>query len=75
MSETTQGYRPQAGDVVEVAKHRLGGSARVGEILQAVGEPGHEHFRVRWEVGKESVFYPSNGATVRPRHAAAKEKP
>jgi hypothetical protein len=74
MNETTQGYQPQAGDTVEITGQRLGEDGRTGEILEVIGDPGHEHFRVRWEDGHESLVYPSSDAVVRPRHVAAKGK-
>ena len=37
-----------------------------------LGEPGHEHYRVRWEAGDETVFYPSNDATI--QHADRRKK-
>jgi hypothetical protein len=62
---------PRPGDVIEVAGHKLGEAARTGEILEVLGEPGNPHFRVRWEDGHESIFYPSNDAVVRPARRAA----
>ena len=67
-------HRPQAGDMVEVAEHRVGGTARVGEILEVIGNEGHEHFRVRWEDGHESLFYPSSDAVVRPARSGGKAR-
>jgi hypothetical protein len=29
-----------------------------------LGEPGHEHYRVRWEDGSETIVYPSSDAKV-----------
>jgi hypothetical protein len=55
----------QSGDVVVVAGHRVGEAERTGTILEVLGEPGHEHFRVRWEDGRETVFYPGSDATIR----------
>jgi hypothetical protein len=52
---------------VVVHGHRLGETERLGEILEVFGEPGHERFRVRWDDGHESVFYPGNDATIRAR--------
>jgi hypothetical protein len=37
----------------------------VGEILEVLGEPDRVHYRVRWDVGNESVLYPSSDATIR----------
>jgi hypothetical protein len=58
--------RAAVGDLITVTAHHVGESERVGEILEVLGEPGHEHFRVRWDDGHESVFYPSSDATNRP---------
>ena len=69
---TTAGDLPQAGDTIEVTEHRVGESARRGEILEVLGEAGHEHFRVRWDDGNESVFYPSSDATIRRRRRAGR---
>lgn len=55
----------EAGDLVEVSGHRLGEAQRLGEILEVLGEPGHEHYRVRWDDGHESFFYPSSDAIIR----------
>jgi Domain of unknown function (DUF1918) len=62
--------QPQPGDVVAIHGHRVGEAERTGEVLEVLGESGHEHFRVRWEDGHESVFYPSNDAIIRPPHKA-----
>ncbi len=34
-------------------------------ILEVLGDPGHERFRVRWEDGRESVYFPGEDAVVR----------
>lgn len=54
------------GDVVEVSGHRVGEKPRSGEILEVLGPPGHVHYRVRWDDGHESLFYPGSDTTVRP---------
>jgi hypothetical protein len=50
--------------MVVIEGHHVGEGRRTGEILEVLGEPGHEHYRVRWEDGRETVFYPSSDATV-----------
>lgn len=67
----TKAMRAKKGDVVVVEGHHVGEGRRLGEILAVLGEPGHEHYRVRWEDGHESVFYPSSDATIRPKRARA----
>jgi hypothetical protein len=69
-------YTPQLGDVVEIDGHFLGEPARTGEVLEVLGEPGHEHFFVRWEDGRNSIFYPGNDATIwRSAEPAARRHP
>jgi hypothetical protein len=69
MESTVQ---PKRGYVVEIHGHRVGEKSRTGEILEVLGAPGQEHFRVRWEDGRESLFYPSSDAIVRPGLRRAK---
>jgi rRNA processing protein Gar1 len=54
----------KAGDVVVVEGHRVGDAKRIGEIVEVLGVVGHEHYRVRWDDGHESVFYPSSDAHI-----------
>jgi hypothetical protein len=68
MAETVQSPRAAPGDLVVITAHRLGEAERLGEILEVLGDPAHPHYRVRWEEGSESVFYPSNDAVIRRRH-------
>lgn len=68
---------PSVGDIVVISGHRVGESERTGEILELLGEPGHQRFRIRWYDGHESVFYPGSDATFRHsphRRASTKEK-
>jgi len=55
----------QPGDVIIVEGHHVGEGRRIGEILEVLGTNSHEHYRVRWDDGHESVFYPSTDAVVR----------
>ena len=72
MSEATHtASHAEIGDLLVITGHRVGEAERSGEILEVLGETGHRHYRVRWDDGHESVFYPSNDAVVRP---ARKEK-
>jgi hypothetical protein len=75
-SDTLQGTREKEavmalateariGDLVVVEGHRVGERQRIGEILEILGDPGHEHYRVRWDDDHESVFYPSGDATIK----------
>ena len=63
---------PKQGWILEVDGRHAGAPKQLAEILEIVGAPGHEHYRVRWEDGRESIVYPSSDAHVRPpRHRGA----
>ena len=62
---TQQATGVARGDVVEVGARRVGDHARTGKILGVLGDKSHPHYRVRWEDGHESVFYPHEGVTFR----------
>ncbi len=72
MAQTENGSRGRVGDLVVVEGHRVGQGRRIGEILEVLGQPGHEHYRVRWDADRESVFYPSSDSTI--QHAKPKKK-
>jgi hypothetical protein len=65
MPKLTKQAAVRAGDLIEIHGHRQGEERRLGEILAVLGEPGHEHYRVRWDDDRESVFFPASDATVR----------
>jgi hypothetical protein len=56
--------RPQVGDLVVIEAHRVGEPKRYGEILEILGAGEHEHYRMRWDDGHESVYYPSSDASL-----------
>ena len=62
-------FRARPGDEVVIHGHAVGSRGLTGEILEVLGEPGYEHYRVRWEDGHESIHYPGSDARVvhRPR--------
>ena len=56
----------RAGDWIQV--HMIGGgTARRGQILEVLGRSGHEHYRVRWDEGHESIHFPTEGTSIEPR--------
>ena len=60
------GLPAEVGDVIEITGQVVGGRPRRAEILDVRGEPGHEHFRVRWEDdGHESIYFPAGDAVIR----------
>lgn len=62
--------RAKPGDMVVISGHTVGDTPRLGEIVEVLGDAEHEHYRVRWEDGHESIFYPGNDAVVRSRERA-----
>ncbi|HEY7602951.1 MAG TPA: DUF1918 domain-containing protein [Gaiellaceae bacterium] len=73
MSASTQEPSASRGDVIVIEGHHVGESRRRGEIVEVLGTPGHEHYLVRWEDDRETVFYPSSDARIH-RHEAAPVK-
>jgi len=72
MAQTEKENRGRVGDLVVVEGRRVGRGRRIGEILEVLGQPAHEHYRVRWDSDCESVFYPSSDATI--QHAKPRKK-
>jgi hypothetical protein len=57
----------EAGDLISVTGAHVGDMPRRGEILEVIGHEGSHHYRVQWDDGSESIYYPSNDATVHTR--------
>jgi RimK family alpha-L-glutamate ligase len=73
MEKTVHGKPARVGDEIVITGHSVGDAPRTAEILEVLGEAGHERFRVRWEDGHESIFFPADDATIhRPRRKTAK---
>jgi CBS domain-containing protein len=60
--------RAAAGDEITVETDTVGQVRRRGEVLEVLTTAG-EHYRVRWDDGRESLFFP--GPDARVRHAGA----
>ncbi len=41
-----------------------GGASRRGQVVEVLGAPGHEHYRVRWDEEHESLHFPAQGTRV-----------
>jgi hypothetical protein len=74
MSPDTTHKTTKRGDLVVVTGHHVGEPERTGEILEVLGDPGHERFRVRWDDGHESIFYPGSDAHIQHKVRTRKEK-
>lgn len=62
------------GDLVAATGHHVGESQRVGKILEVLGDPGHERYRVRWDDGHESIFSPGSDAVITHKTRTRKAK-
>ena len=51
------------GDWIE-ARGIHGEPARHGQIVEVLGRPDHERYRVRWDEEHESIVYPADGVSV-----------
>jgi hypothetical protein len=58
-------HEAEAGDLIVISGHHLGEAERIGEILEVLGEPTHESYRVQWDDGHESLYRPGGDATIR----------
>lgn len=70
----TQTTLKRPGARISISSRRAGGHPRTGKILEVLGAPGHEHYRVRWDDGEESYFYPTQAdeRAARPARASAR---
>jgi len=55
----------RVGDWLE-ARGIHGGAPRRGEVIEVLGAPGHEHYRVRWDEQHESIVYRADGVDIVP---------
>jgi hypothetical protein len=70
---TIAGRPPHRGDWVEA--HMIGGGpVRRGMILEVLGDPGHERYRVRWDEEHESIFFPDEGVSFVPARSRASSR-
>lgn len=70
--KTVQGKSARIGDEIVITGHAVGEAARTAVILEVLGEPAHAHFRVRWEDGHESIYFPGEDAVI--HRARARKK-
>ncbi len=56
--------KASVGDEIVVVSLHTGEARREGEILEILDRGGVVHFRVRWDDGHETIFYPSSDAHV-----------
>ena len=63
----------KAGDRLLVESDRVGRPSRAGEILEVLTDTAGMHYRVRWDDGHETTFFPG-GASVTITEVAKAEK-
>lgn len=54
----------QIGDHIIIRSKQVGVDERSGEIVEILPGPAGKHYRVRWNDGHETTFFPSSDATV-----------
>jgi hypothetical protein len=75
MAKSVQGKPVRAGDEIVVMGKAVGSAQKTAVILEVLGDAGKERFRVRWQDGHESIFFPGDDAVVqRPASRRAKSK-
>jgi len=65
MTKMLHGEPAKAGDEIVITGHTVGDSPRTAVILEVLGAPGTERFRVRWEDGHESIYFPGADAVIK----------
>ena len=66
---------PRPGTRSSITGHSVGDAPKTAVILEVLGDAGHERFRVRWEDGHESIFFPADDAVIhRPKPKPRKAK-
>ena len=55
------------GDEIVVEGHKVGGPRRAGLVLAVLGEPENPYYRMRWDDGHETIFFPAGATIVRHR--------
>ena len=54
------------GDRIIVESVTVDSARRSGQILEVMGGPAGEHYRVEWEDGRQTEFFPGPDAKVVP---------
>ena len=73
MTKSVQGKPVRAGDEIVVMGKAVGSAQKTAVILEVLGDAGKERFRVRWQDGRESIFFPGDDAVVQ-RPASRRSK-
>jgi Domain of unknown function (DUF1918) len=58
--------RARTGDRIVIDSAHLDAAQRSGEVLEVIGDGDTRHYRVRWQDGHESIYFPGPDARVVP---------
>jgi hypothetical protein len=56
--------RATTGDQIVIETAVLDTPRRHGEVIEVIGAGEREHYRVRWQDGHESIYFPGPDARV-----------
>ncbi len=57
----------KVGDRIVVEGNQVGAPRRAGEVVEVIEGSAGAHYRVRWDSGEETIFFPSSDARVEAR--------
>jgi Domain of unknown function (DUF1918) len=60
------------GDAIAVHSRHVGEHERVGVIAEVRGPDGAPPYLVKWDDGKQAVFFPSADCTLAPKSSGAR---
>jgi hypothetical protein len=58
--------RASTGDDIIIETTTLDVPKRKGQVIEVIGDGEREHYRVRWQDGHESIYFPGPDAHVLP---------
>jgi hypothetical protein len=56
--------RARQADQIVIDTTTLDGLRRRGQVIEVIGQGEREHYRIRWQDGHESVYFPGPDARV-----------
>jgi hypothetical protein len=59
--------RATTGDQIAIETTTLDTPRRRGEVIEVIGSGDREHYRVKWQDGHESVYFPGPDCHVVPK--------
>src|SRR6266508_4274749 len=54
----------QVGDRLVIEGNRVGAVPRAGTIVEVLEAKGRQHYRVRWDDGRENTYYPGSDCRI-----------